>query len=64
MAHVNARPSLRTQEDGAVFEVSDTCISWSLDLASDLLWIQAKPRTQLENNSVPGIPEAQQAWIV
>lgn len=65
---LNSRLSLRIQEfrpaaqshtekEEAVFEVTDVCTSWSLGFASDLFWIQAKPRTQLENHSVPGISE-------
>lgn len=72
---LNPRLSLRIQEfrpvaqsptekEEAVFEVTDVCTSWSLDFASDLFWIRAKPRAQLENQSVPGISETQQAWIL
>lgn len=64
MAHRNSRLSLGTwelrpaaqrltEEEGAAFEVTGVCTSWSLDLASDLFWIQAKSRTRLENQSVP-----------
>lgn len=61
---LNSRLSLRIQEsrpaaqsltekEEAVFEVTDVCTSWSLDFASDLFWIQAKPRTQLRITECP-----------
>lgn len=55
-----SRPAAQslTEKEEPVFEVTDVCTSWSLDFASDLFWYQAKPRTQLENHSVPGISEA------
>lgn len=63
MVHASSRLSLGTREfrpaaqrltdeEGAVFEVTDVYTSWSLDFASDLFWIQAKPRIQLENHRV------------